>query len=101
MYVCLCQAVKDAEIREAIRNGHASLDAIADKLGVGTGCGCCREHAAALIDEALTPTTPTLTPIEAALADAPNKARQAQVNAQTATEIEELTPTGTTLFEAA
>lgn len=50
MYVCLCQAVQDAEIRDAVRDGHASLDAIADKLGVGTGCGCCREYAEALIE---------------------------------------------------
>ena len=50
MYVCLCQAVKDAEIRDAVKDGHASLDAIADKLGVGTGCGCCREYAEALIE---------------------------------------------------
>ena len=51
MYVCLCQAVKDAEIRDAVEDGHASLDAIADKLGVGTGCGCCREYAEALIEK--------------------------------------------------
>lgn len=51
MYVCLCQAVKDAEIRDAVADGHASLDAIADKLGVGTGCGCCLEYAEALIEK--------------------------------------------------
>ena len=51
MYVCLCQAVKDAEIRDAVENGHASLDAITDKLGVGTGCGCCLEYAKAFIEK--------------------------------------------------
>ena len=50
MYVCLCQAVKDAEIKDAVRDGHASLEALADKLGVGTGCGCCREYTEALIE---------------------------------------------------
>ena len=50
MYVCLCQAVDDAQIRDAVRDGHASLEALADQLGVGTGCGCCREYAEALIE---------------------------------------------------
>ena len=51
MYVCLCQAVKDAEIMDAVRDGHASLDALADKLGVGTGCGGCLEYTEALIEK--------------------------------------------------
>ena len=50
MYVCLCKAVEDGEIRAAVKDGHASLEAIADKLGVGTGCGCCLEYAEALIE---------------------------------------------------
>lgn len=54
MYVCVCKAVEDGEIRAAVKDGHASLEALADKLGVGTGCGCCREYAEALI-ERLTP----------------------------------------------
>lgn len=51
MYVCVCKAVEDGEIRVAVKDGHASLEALADKLGVGTGCGCCREYAEALIEE--------------------------------------------------
>lgn len=51
MYVCVCKAVKDGEIRAAVKDGHTSLEALADKLGVGTGCGCCREYAEALIGE--------------------------------------------------
>lgn len=50
MYVCLCQAVEDGEIRAAVEDGHTSLEAITDKLGVGTGCGCCLEYAEALIE---------------------------------------------------
>ncbi len=56
MYVCVCKAVEDGEIRAAVKDGHASLEALADKLGVGTGCGCCREYAEALIEgEGVTP----------------------------------------------
>ena len=53
MYVCMCQAVRDSEIEVAFAQGHRNLDALAEELGVGTGCGCCREHAQTLIDEHL------------------------------------------------
>ena len=51
MYVCICQAVRDSEVRAAVREGCANLDALADELGVGAYCGSCRERAQMLIDE--------------------------------------------------
>ena len=51
MYVCLCQAVKDADVRQAVAAGAEDVEQLADELGVGTGCGTCREFAQALIDE--------------------------------------------------
>lgn len=51
MYVCLCRAVTSSQVREAIHAGASDVDALADELGVGTGCGCCREFAQMLIDE--------------------------------------------------
>lgn len=53
MYVCLCQAVKDSEVRQAVASGVENVDQLAEVLGVGTGCGSCRDFAQALIDEAL------------------------------------------------
>ena len=53
MYVCLCQAVTDTEIREAASAGTQDLDRLSDTLGVGAGCGSCRETAQAIIDEQL------------------------------------------------
>ena len=53
MYVCLCHAVKDSEIAEAVANGHHDLDAISDALGVGTGCGSCQSLAQSIIDASL------------------------------------------------
>ncbi len=53
MYVCLCQAVKDSEVRQAVASGVEDVDELAEVLGVGTGCGSCRAFAQALIDEAL------------------------------------------------
>ena len=51
MYVCLCQAVKDTEVRQAVASGVEDVDQLAEELGVGTGCGSCRDFAQALIDE--------------------------------------------------
>lgn len=56
MYVCLCKAVTDAEIREAANGGAHDLDGLSDQLGVGAGCGCCRETAQTIIDEHLAET---------------------------------------------
>ena len=51
MYVCVCQAVRDAEIRQAVAAGVDDVEQLADELGVGTGCGSCREFAQTLIEE--------------------------------------------------
>ena len=51
MYVCLCQAVRDAEVRQAVASGVEDVEQLAEELGVGTGCGSCREFAQTLIDE--------------------------------------------------
>lgn len=51
MYVCLCQAVKEAEVRQAVASGVDDVEQLAERLGVGTGCGSCREFAEALIEE--------------------------------------------------
>ena len=50
MIVCLCKAVSDREIRQAIGEGHTSLKAIAQRCGAGTGrnCGGCHSSLKAL-----------------------------------------------------
>ena len=51
MYVCVCQAVPERELREAVAAGARDLEALSESLGVCTGCGTCREAVEALIDE--------------------------------------------------
>lgn len=51
MYVCLCQAVKETDVRQALADGAQDVEDLAERLGVGTGCGCCREFAQVLVDE--------------------------------------------------
>ncbi len=45
MYICLCNAVTDREIRQCAELGASSLEELRDSLGVASCCGRC-EHAA-------------------------------------------------------
>jgi bacterioferritin-associated ferredoxin len=56
MYVCLCKAITDKEVIEAIDAGADSTEALGDQLGVGTCCGCCRDFTNELIDQRLAET---------------------------------------------
>ncbi|HJW51068.1 MAG TPA: (2Fe-2S)-binding protein [Burkholderiaceae bacterium] len=51
MYICICNAVTDRQIRAAVAAGASSLDEVSMALGVAAGCGCCREAAQQLIHE--------------------------------------------------
>ena len=41
MILCLCEAVNDRTIREAVRNGASTVGAIAKLTKAGTNCGSC------------------------------------------------------------
>jgi bacterioferritin-associated ferredoxin len=51
MYVCICKAVTDRDIRRAAANGADSLYELQESLGVATGCGSCVDHAISILDE--------------------------------------------------
>jgi bacterioferritin-associated ferredoxin len=53
MYVCICHAVTDQEIRSAVERGAVSLFDVQRELPVGCGCGRCQETASAIVDEHL------------------------------------------------
>lgn len=52
MYVCLCHGVTDADIRRVVADGCRDLPELSLRTGCGTSCGCCRELAGDLLDEA-------------------------------------------------
>ncbi|MES2917035.1 MAG: bacterioferritin-associated ferredoxin [Pseudomonadota bacterium] len=54
MYVCLCKAVTDSHIREAVNQGCCSMRELRNELGVATQCGRCAVTAREVLDEALT-----------------------------------------------
>jgi bacterioferritin-associated ferredoxin len=45
LYICICNAVTQRQVEECARAGVNSLDELACTLGVGAGCGRCRECA--------------------------------------------------------
>ncbi len=53
MFVCVCKAISDKDIKSAIYAGAEDLDSIQDALGAGTGCGTCHDFTQQLIDETL------------------------------------------------
>ena len=50
MYICICKAVTDREIRKAAASGADSLYELQQALGVATGCGSCASDAQAILD---------------------------------------------------
>ncbi len=53
MYVCVCNAVTDREIRSAVTFGARSLGDLQDSLGVATCCGRCADCACSVLAESL------------------------------------------------
>jgi bacterioferritin-associated ferredoxin len=50
VYVCVCHGVSDRQVVAAIAAGADSVEKLGFELGVGTGCGCCRDTAQGMID---------------------------------------------------
>lgn len=53
MYVCVCCAVTDHQIRDAVSDGAASLSDVQTTLPVGMCCGRCEDEARSVVDESL------------------------------------------------
>lgn len=51
MYICICNAITDRQIREAVESGVTDLRGLRRTLGVASGCGSCKEYAAELLRE--------------------------------------------------
>ena len=51
MYICVCNAITDKQIRKAAEAGARDLWGLQAKLGVATGCGSCKEAASEILAE--------------------------------------------------
>jgi bacterioferritin-associated ferredoxin len=51
MYVCICNAITDKQIRRAARAGATNLWDLQAELGLASGCGSCKEQAMDILRE--------------------------------------------------
>jgi bacterioferritin-associated ferredoxin len=51
MYVCICRAVTDREIRSAVAEGARTLHGLRKELGCTGQCGKCKPQVRAILDE--------------------------------------------------
>jgi bacterioferritin-associated ferredoxin len=53
MYVCICNAVTDSDIRNAVETGVHNMKQLRQATGCSSTCGCCREMAREILQQAL------------------------------------------------
>jgi len=58
MYVCICRAVTDRQIREVVERGASSLYDVQSHLPVASCCGLCEETAREVVEQHLGRCTP-------------------------------------------
>lgn len=68
MYVCVCNAVTERHIGQAVREGAATLRQLRDQLGVAGECGRCATCARDCLRTALAEQTPAAKPAVPAFA---------------------------------
>lgn len=52
MFVCICNAVTDRQIKETVAAGAGTLTDLTDRLGVAGCCGCCADLASSFLNGA-------------------------------------------------
>jgi len=52
MYVCVCHAVTEADVRRAAAAGVHTVAQLTMTTGVGSGCGSCLDFAKSTLDDA-------------------------------------------------
>lgn len=51
MYICICRAVTDQDIRAALDDGATTMRELRQRLGVCSDCGKCGPHTRELLDQ--------------------------------------------------
>nr|WP_049620794.1 (2Fe-2S)-binding protein [Frateuria defendens] len=63
MYICLCNAVTDHDIRRAAAEGVRSFGELQARTGCSDCCGTCESAARACLDQAMAQTVPLSLPV--------------------------------------
>lgn len=53
MYVCLCKAITDSHIKDAVYGGATTVKQVRQQLGIMSQCGKCGVMTKQIVDEAL------------------------------------------------
>jgi bacterioferritin-associated ferredoxin len=53
MYICICHAVPESRIRQAVNEGVSDFRELSFRTGCGTQCGSCVKLAREVMDDAL------------------------------------------------
>ena len=51
MYICICNAITDKQIRRAAASGVDNLYELRERLGVASTCGSCADQAQSILSE--------------------------------------------------
>lgn len=76
MYLCICKAVSDQQIRQAVEQGVRTMGDVSARFGVGIECGKCLDAIREVLDACLAAppvveeTGPSLAAVEAAAVEA-------------------------------
>jgi bacterioferritin-associated ferredoxin len=65
MYVCICAAVTDTEVRSCIARGARTVEEVGDACEAGTGCGSCHDQIDVFLTAALAPSELSVLPLSA------------------------------------
>lgn len=60
MYVCICKAVSDHDIRHAVAEGACCFEDVQARTGCATCCGCCEPEAREVCEASLESVQPAL-----------------------------------------
>jgi Bacterioferritin-associated ferredoxin len=55
VYVCICMAVTDEEVRSCIAAGASTIEEVGEACEAGTGCGSCHDHIDVFLEAARQP----------------------------------------------
>lgn len=53
MYVCICNAVTESDVQDAVEQGVRSLRQLAEETGCSQNCGRCAQTASEVLKDAL------------------------------------------------
>lgn len=53
MYVCICNAITDSDIQNAVDDGVRNLKQLSRLTGCAVTCGCCKEMAVEVLQQAV------------------------------------------------